>query len=113
MQALGEVTIVKLVPAVTRHGVPLIIPVKLPAEGSSMTGWHETMLAAIERAATKWVRLSADMALGGYRVYEAVGDLGKPKFPELSLGEMLEIGFKGRILDGEDHPVVKKLVGRV
>jgi hypothetical protein len=113
MQALGEATPAKLVPAVTRQGVALLIPAKLPTEGTSMTVWHDTIHAAIERAETSWVRISADMALGGYRIFEAMGNLGEPKFPEMSLNEMLEIGFKGRIIDSEDHPIFKKLVGRV
>jgi hypothetical protein len=113
LYALGEVTAAKLVPAVTRQGVPLVIPVKLPAEGSPMSGWHETMLTAVERGSTKWIRISADMALGGYRIYEAIGDLGEPKFPDMPLNDMLEIAFKGRIIDSEDHPVVEKLAGRV
>jgi hypothetical protein len=111
--ALGELLTVKLVPAVTKQGVTLLIPAKLPSEGTSMTGWHETMLVAIERAKTSWIRVSADMALGGYRVFAAVGDLGEPEFPDMSLSEMLEIAFKGRVIDSEDHPVFRKLVGRM
>jgi hypothetical protein len=112
MFALGELRTVKLVPAVTKQGVALLIPAKLPSEGTAMTGWHETMLAAIERAKKTWIRMGADMALGGYRVFEAEGDLGEPDFPDMSLSEMLEIGFKGRIIDSEDHPVYNKLAGR-
>jgi hypothetical protein len=113
MFALGELLTVKLIPAVTKQGVALLIPAKLPNEGTAATGWHETMLVAIERAKKSWIRVSADMALGAYRVFEAVGDLGEPDFPDLSLSQMLEIGFAGRVIDSEEHAVFKKLVGRL
>jgi hypothetical protein len=112
MFALGELLTVKLVPAVTKQGVALLIPAKLPSEGASATGWHETMLVAIERAKKAWIRMSADMGLGGYRIYQAVGDLGEPDFPDLSLGEMLEIGFQGHVIDSEEHPIFRRLTGQ-
>src|SRR5262249_2579922 len=113
MLALGEVVPVKLVPAITRQGALLLIPAKLPVDGGAATGWHETLLVAIERAKKHWVRTSADMALGGYRIWQALGNLAEPEWPGLSLNQMLETAFKGRIIDSEDHPVFNKLLGRI
>lgn len=113
MLGLGEVIAVKLVPAITRQGVLILVPAKLPNEASSVSGWQDTMLLAMERAKTKWVRVSADMSLGGYRIYEAEGDLSEPEWPDMSLSEMLEVAFKDRVIDSEDHPIFNKLLGRV
>jgi len=113
MLALGEVVAVKFTPAITRQGVLLLVPAKLPGEASSNTAWQDTMLLAVERAKTKWVRVSADMALGAYRIFEALGDLSEPEWPKMTLNEMLEISFKGRVIDSEDHPIFNKLLGRI
>jgi hypothetical protein len=113
MLALGEVVAVKFIPAITRQGVLLLVPAKLPGEASSNTAWQDTMLLAVERAKTKWVRVSADMALGAYRIFEALGELSEPEWPKMTLNEMLEISFKGRVIDSEDHPIFNKLLGRI
>jgi hypothetical protein len=115
MQGLGEVTAVRLVPVINRQGVLRLLPAKLPSEASGSLGssWQDTLLVAIERAKTRWVRISADMSLGGYRIWEAQGDLTEPRWPEMSLNAMLEVAFKDRIIDNEDHPVFNKLLGRL
>lgn len=113
MSQLGEVTPVKLIPAITRQNVLLLIPAKLPNEASSNTGWQDTMLQATEAAKTKWLRTCADMSLGGYRIWEAEGNLSEPQWPQMTLSEMLEVAFKNRVIDSEDHPIFNKLLGRI
>jgi hypothetical protein len=88
-----------------------IWPLALPSEGGRRSDWHETAREAAERAKKAWVRLSADMSLGAYRIYQAEGALSDPTWPEKSLNELLEIAFKDRIIDREDHPVVRRLRG--
>jgi hypothetical protein len=101
---------VLLVTAVTRQGVVMIFPVKLPMDGR-INSWHETAREAAELAKTGWIRMVADMQLGAYRIYQAEGELPDPVWPEQSFRELLEIAFKGRIIDHEDHPVVRRLRG--
>lgn len=113
MSALGEVTPAKLVPAITRQGVLILIPAKLPNEVGSNTAWQDTLLHATELAKTKWLRTTADMALGAYRIFEAEGNLSEPEWPDMTLSQMLEVGFKDRVIDSEDHPVFNKLLGRI
>jgi len=113
MLALDAVVAVKFTPAITRQGTLLLVPAKLPGEASSNTSWQDTMLLAVERAKKKWVRVSADMALGGYRIFEAVGELSEPVWPDMTLNEMLEISFRDRVIDSEDHPIFNKLLGRI
>ena len=60
---------------------------------------------------SSWVRLAADMSLGAYRIYEAEGQLSAPVWPDKSLPELLKLGFKDRIIDSAEHPVVKRLRG--
>jgi hypothetical protein len=71
----------------------------------------ETAREAAELAKTKWVRVRADMSLGGYRIYQAEGELSGPEWPDKPLTEILRIAFRDRIVDSEDHPVVRRLRG--
>lgn len=43
----------------------------------------------------------------------ARGDFDAPEFPDKPLNELLEIAFKGRVIDSTDHPICRKLRGEV
>jgi hypothetical protein len=107
---VGEIKPVLLVPSITRQGVLLLWPLKLPMEGPGRS-WAETARQAAELAKTKWVRLVPDMGLGGYRIYQAEGALSEPEWPDKPLNEIMEIAFRDRIVDSADHPVVRRLRG--
>jgi hypothetical protein len=108
---VGEIKPVLLVPTMTRQGVLLLWPLKLPVEGQRHNGWMETAREAAELAKTKWIRLVADMGLGGYRIYQAEGELSEPAWPDKALPEILQIAFRDRVVDGEQHPIVRRLRG--
>jgi hypothetical protein len=108
---VGEIKPVLLVPTITRQGVLILWPLKLPSEGQRHNSWMETAREAAELAKTRWVRLAADMGLGGYRIYQAEGELSEPEWPDKPLGEILQIAFRDRIVDSENHPVVRRLRG--
>ena len=107
----GELKPVLLVTAITRQGVVLLWPVALPDESGRRNPWAETAREACELAKVSWVRLVADMSLGAYRIYQAEGQLSDPVWPDKPLPELLKLGFKDRIIDSTDHPVVKRLRG--
>ncbi len=98
--------------AVTRQGSLFIWPANLPGPDGKLNPWHESMQAAIDLAMTRWVRIAADMDLGGYRTLVAQGEIPEPVWPSNSFEALLEIAFKGRIITSLDHPIVKKLWGR-
>lgn len=110
---LGDLTPVTLMLAKTRQGALLMVPFKLPTDTAVTSGWFDTALHAAERAKTKWVRMASDMALGGYRVYEAESTLDDPEWPDQPLNELLELAFKNKVIDSPDHPVFNKLLGRI
>jgi hypothetical protein len=107
----GELKPVLLVTTISRQGVVFLWPVPLPDEGGRRNAWAETAREACELAKTTWVRLAPDMSLGAYRIYEAQGQLSGPVWPDKTLPDLLKLGFKDRIIDSEDHPVVKRLRG--
>jgi hypothetical protein len=99
--------------AVNRQGVAFLWPIRLPRPDGKLDAWSESALEAAQRAQAHWVRVQANLSLGAYEVYEATAPLPEPTFPEVSLMELLKIGFKGRFIDSLDHPVLKKLRGEV
>jgi hypothetical protein len=111
-QALpGEFSMVTLVTAINRQGTLHIWPIKLPSPEGRLNEWHRSAAEAAERAMKKWVRVTASMSLGAYEIFEASGDLPEPVWPDYSLGEILKIAFRDRIVDRVDHPLVQRLQG--
>lgn len=107
---LGEVVPVTLLTVINRQNVLYLWPVKVITDGKA-NPWVDTAQRAAARARDKWVRVASDMSLGAYRIYEAVGDLPPPEWPQKSLSELLEIAFKDRIIDSDDHKIMKRLRG--
>ena len=110
---VDEMVPVTLYLSVNRQGFPRIWSVKLPGADGRQNAWHESAARAARRAMTQWTRIAANMQLGAYEVHEAVGQLSDPQWPTESFGELLDIAFKGRIIDSADHPVVQRLRGEV
>jgi hypothetical protein len=113
LRAISDVFVAVLVQFMTKQRVLGIFPLKMPSDSSGRNGWQDTALAAAELAKTNWVRMQADMALAGYRLMKAKGDLGEPEWPALSLSELLNVAFKDRVIGSEDHPIFNKLLGRL
>lgn len=109
----GEAVSKLLVPTITNHGALFLWPIKLPDEQGRIDEWNAVALEAAERAKTKWVRLMANMGAGTYDVLEAAGRFPDPVWPGASLHELLEIAFKGRVIDTLDHPILRKLRGEI
>ncbi len=112
-ELFGELVPVTLFTAINRQGVVFLWPCRIPDETGRSNSWHESALEAADLARESWVRISADMSLGAYRLYVAGGQLPEPEWPEESFRELLKIAFKSRYIDNHDHPVLKRLRGEV
>src|SRR5262245_9527137 len=110
---VAGVKAVLLVPAVNQRGLFFIWPIALGDGTGRKNAWHETAREAAELAKRDWIKLVSDMAGGCYRIYRAKGKLADPVFPEKSLEELLRLAFRGRVIDHEDHPVVKQVLGLI
>jgi hypothetical protein len=97
---------------VTRSGTVMLWPVKLPTGGAG-NPWYESALMGAELAKSNWIRIFADAGQKQYRVMKALGEFDPPEYPDKPLNELLEIAFKGRVIDSADHPVCRKLRGEV
>jgi hypothetical protein len=109
----GEFVGATLYTVLNRQGVLSLWPVKLPGPDGKHNEWHRSAAEAAELAMTGWVRITSNMSLGAYEVFEATGDLPPPVWPEFDLAEILKIAFSDRIVDRMDHPLVQRLRGQI
>lgn len=110
-QLPGECSPVILYTAINRQGVVFIWPVKLPAADGKVLEWHRSAAEAAEKAMSSWLRVKANMALGAYDLFEASSTIPDPIWPIAPLRDLLKIGFKDKLVDSLDHPVIKRLRG--
>lgn len=107
----GELKPVALFTAVNRQGVVFLWPVKLPGDDGRVDEWNRSALEAADHAATRWVRVKANMSLGAYEIFEASGDLPDPQWPDSDFTALLRTAFKVRYIDSMEHPVIRRLRG--
>jgi hypothetical protein len=107
----GEFTAAALYTTINRQGVLHLWQVKLPNPDGRHNDWHRSAAEAAELAMRKWMRITANMSLGAYEIFEATGDLPEPTWPNLTFEEILKIAFRNYIVDRPDHPVVQRLRG--
>ena len=93
-------------------GLQHIGPVRLPDGTGRLDDWNAAAHEAAKRAETTRLRVAANMPLGAYDVFEALGQFPDPEWPNISFERLLEIAFRGRFIDSLDHPVVRKLQGQ-
>jgi hypothetical protein len=98
---------------INRQGVVFLWPVRRPGPDGRLDSWSSSALAAAQTAMVRWVRISANMSLGGYDLYEAVGELSPPEWPQLSFQELLRLAFKDRFITDSTHPVLRRLRGEL
>jgi hypothetical protein len=109
----GEFVAATLFTAINRQGVLHLWPVTLPGPDGKHNEWHRSAAEAAELAMKRWLRLTANMSLRANDVFEAIGNLPEPEWPDLPFPEILKIAFRDRIVDRADHPLVQRLRGQV
>jgi hypothetical protein len=104
---------VELYLVIDRQDNVFLVPVPLPGPNGVRNRWHETLFDAVMLAKSVWLRMSANMHLGGYETFSSGAVLAEPTWPATTLDELLDIAFRGRILTSTDHPVVQAKLGAV
>jgi uncharacterized protein YbdZ (MbtH family) len=99
--------------AINRQKVVFLWPTKLPEPGGRISGWHISGMEGAEKAMTQWIRVVPNMSLGAYEFFVAESPLADPEWPAVPLRDLIEIGFKDRIIKGGDHPVMQRLRGAI
>lgn len=109
----GVMVAKELVPTITRQGTLFLWPLRVPGEHGRTDNWLTSAKEAAIHAVNAWVRVQANMDLGAFEIYEAMGALPDPEWPQLSMDEIVRVAVKGRVIDSLDHPVLQKLRGEV
>ena len=86
-------------------------PIRLPDDDGRFDEWSRTALEAVKQAETSFLRVLANMSIGGYELYKAAGAIADPQWPDLTFEQLLEKASKGKVIDSLDHPIIKKLFG--
>jgi hypothetical protein len=98
---------------ISRQGKIGLWPVDLPTPEGKINDWHAQAHTAAEIARGDWTRIKANMSLGAYETIVATADLGEPSWPDKTFYELLDIGFKDRVIKDLDHEVLKRLRGEI
>jgi hypothetical protein len=97
--------------AVDTKGNPFLIPVPLPREDGTLHPAHQSLADTVERAKQLWIRILWNPDVGGYDVFAAQGNIPDPIWPESSIDDLVKIGFRGKVIDSIEHPIIKRLRG--
>lgn len=100
-----------LVPVMTRQQALLIWPIRLPGADGRIDDWNGSAMEAAEIAREKWIRLSPNKSLGAYEIITGPDPQPPVVWPEQPFEALLEIAFKGKIIEKLDHPVIRQLRG--
>ena len=109
----GEFTPKILFTAINRQKVLFLWSIRSPAEDGRHDKWNASALEAASMAQKDWIRISSNMDLGAYDIFQSKGVLAEPEWPDIDFTKILEIAFKDRYIDDIDHPVLRRLRGEV
>ncbi len=111
---LEDLVPVRLITSITRAGVVFLWPPGCPDPTAAVTPGMKSALEIAELARSHWVRMSSSRSLGAYQCFRATADLPEPVWPEgKTFQDLLRIGFScGYLIQDENHPVIKRLLGR-
>jgi hypothetical protein len=108
-----EFVLTTLYLTITRQGVVLFWPAKLPTTDRRALPWRRSEIEAAERAFKYWTRIRANMQLGADEIDHAVGNLGEPTWPDLPMKDLLKIAFRDCTIDDLSHTVIRQLHGEI
>ncbi len=98
---------------IDRRNVVTLWPVRLPDEKGRLDDYNRSAHEGAQLAMEKWVRISANQALGAYDIDVAAGAFPEPVWPSVTFTDLLKIAFKGRLIEDLDHPVLRRLRGEI
>lgn len=112
-ELLQELTPATLHLTIDRQGVLFLWHTKLPGVDGKLDEWSRSAAEAAVMAEQHWISVRSNMGLGAYEVFEATGDLPEPKWPDLTMDQLVKTAFKDRFIVTPSHPVVRRLRGEV
>jgi hypothetical protein len=107
----GDIVPKVIITTINRQGDIILWLIRLPGEDGRLDDWNRSALEGAEMARKIWVKVASKMSFGAYEVFEAVGDIPDPEWPDISFPKILEIAFRDRFITDLDHPIVRRLRG--
>ena len=99
---------------VTMNSTPFVTCIPQPDEMGKINPWHESGHRTMEEAKQCWVRRQADKANSGYIITKAMNaKLPDPKWPTMTLNEIIGRAFDKFYIDDINHPVLQRLRGEM
>lgn len=98
---------------ITRDGNPFVWLVNMPGPDGRIDTWSQSAHAGASLAKTHWVRIKSNRDLGAYEVLQATNLKDEPSWPELSFKELVNLAFRGKVIDSLDHVVIRRLRGEI
>jgi hypothetical protein len=97
--------------AVNMQGRPFLWGVRRPADDTKEPDrWMRAPLEAVRLAKDQWTRITWNEDTKQHDVATSKST-AEPEFPDLPMRDLLELAFKGFVIDSLDHPVVRRLRG--
>ena len=114
IQLESQLKVMTLYVCVTMNSTPFVTCIPQPNELGQINSWHESGHRTMEEAKQFWVRRQADRSNGGYIITKAMNaKLPDPKWPEMTLSEIVDRAFDKFYIDDMDHPVLQRLRGEM
>jgi len=114
IQLESQLKVMTIYMCVTMSSTPFVTCIPQPDEMGKINSWHESGHRTMEEAKQCWVRRQADRSNGGYIITKAMNaKLPDPKWPTMTLSEIIERAFEKFYIDDINHPVLQRLRGEV
>ncbi|MFL2737556.1 MAG: hypothetical protein ACJ0DJ_02100 [bacterium] len=114
IQLESQLRVMTLYVCVTMNSTPFVTCIPQPDEMGKINSWHESGHRTMEEAKQCWVRRQADKANGGYIITKAMNaKLPDPKWPTMTLSELIDKAFEKFYINDISHPVLLRLRGEM
>ena len=114
IQLESQLRVRTLYVCVTMNSTPFVTCIPQPDEMGKINSWHDSGHRTMEEAKQCWVRRQADKANGGYIITKAMNaKLSDPKWPTMTLDELIGKAFDKFYIDDISHPVLQRLRGEM
>ena len=114
IQLESQLRVMTLYVCVTMNSTPFVTCIPQPDEMGKINSWHDSGHRTMEEAKQCWVRRQADKANGAYTITKAINAmLPDPKWPTMTLNEIIGRAFDKFYIDDINHPVLQRLRGEM
>ena len=112
IQLESQLRVMTLYVCVTMNSTPFVTCIPQADEMGKINPWHHSGHITMEEAKQCWVRRQADKANGAYVITKAMNaKLPDPKWPTMTLSEIIDRAFNKFYIDDINHPVLQRLRG--